>query len=97
MQVHAPYLSAMFVETLLLWYVAIVSSNNRFSHSHIQDKKIAIRAIVYWEWLAWRSNQRETSDVYYDKAFERVLHFVYVKAVKEEIQDLVEIVKTISH
>lgn len=54
-------------------------------------------AVVYWEWLCWRSNQREASnDAYYDKAFERVLHFVFVKLVKEEIQDMVDIIKVLS-
>ncbi len=68
MQVITPYLSAAIVlETLILW------------HSYLDEKSDALKCVLLWEWIAWRSNQRD-SNVYYDKAVERVLHYAFVRA-----------------
>jgi hypothetical protein len=44
-----------------------------------------LKCLLLWEFISWRSNQRDTnSDFYYDKAIERVLHYTYVKLEKDE-------------
>ena len=56
-----------------------------FRHSYLNEKSSALKCVLLWEWISWRSNQIDTkSDLYYDKAVERVLHYSYVKLEKDE-------------